>query len=379
MPKITSDTVVVITGASSGIGRATALAFARRGAKLVLAARRAEVLEEVAEECNRYGGEAVAVPTDVTSEDAVDALARRAVERFGRIDVWVNNAAVTLFGRIEQAPSAAYRRVIETNLFGCVHGARAAMQAFRAQGNGVLVNVASQLGKVGSPYVSAYVASKFAIVGLSESLREEALDTKGIRVSTVLPASIDTPLFQHAANYTGRAVKPMDPIYDPGDVADAIVRCAERPAREVMVGAAGRVLTALRRVTPAAAERVMARQVDRDHFQKRPAAATDGNLFAPVAFGTGVSGGWREPPASRRRLPRIPVLVGLGLLAWSVLRPRGHRAASLLEDAAGRRLSRLLGGAGDEVVRDSAEGLGRALPSALGRLFGSTRSAPLAP
>lgn len=206
MPRPIEDSVVVITGASSGIGRAAAQEFARRGATLVLAARRAQALDEVARECKELGGHALAVPTDVTDEAAVQDLARRAIETFGRIDVWVNNAAVTLFARIEEAPYEDYRRVIETNLLGYVHGARAAIPYFREQGSGVLVNVSSVVGKVGQPNTSAYCATKFAIVGLSECLRQELLDVEDIHVCTVMPPSVDTPIFQHAANYTGRVI-----------------------------------------------------------------------------------------------------------------------------------------------------------------------------
>ncbi len=140
MPRKVGDAVVVITGASSGIGRATALAFARRGATVVVAARREQALRGVATECEQLGGRALAVPTDVTDEAAVRSLARRAVESFGRVDVWVNNAAVGLFGRFEDTPLEAYRRVIETNLFGYIYGARAALPIFREQGSGVLIN-----------------------------------------------------------------------------------------------------------------------------------------------------------------------------------------------------------------------------------------------
>jgi NAD(P)-dependent dehydrogenase (short-subunit alcohol dehydrogenase family) len=293
MPRRLQDAVVVITGASSGIGRATALRMAQRGATVVVAARREEPLQEVAEECEREGAQSLAVPTDVTSEEAVAALARTAMERFGRIDVWINNAAVSLFARFEDAPPEAFRRVIETNLFGYVYGARAVLRYFRQRGRGVLINNASVYGVVGAPYLSAYITTKFAVRGLSECVRLELRDTPGIHVCTILPASIDTPIFQHAANYTGRAIKPLRPVYPAEKVADAMVQCAMYPRREVIVGNAGRGMALLHALAPPVYERLSVRQVETDHFQHRAVPHSPGNLFQPMDEGTGVSGGWR--------------------------------------------------------------------------------------
>jgi short-subunit dehydrogenase len=295
-----SDRVVVLTGASSGIGRAAAVGFAVSGACLVLAARRAVALDEVARECNETKGRALAVPTDVTDEKAVGELARRAVEEFGRLDVWVNNAAVSLFSRFAEAPPDEYDRVIDVNLFGCIRGVRAALPYFREQGHGVIINVASVYGKIGAPYLSGYVASKHAMVGLSESLRQE-LVAEDIHVSTILPASIDTPIFQQAANYTGRAVTPMRPVYDADVVARAIVRCARRPRRERIVGGAGRLLWQQRLTSPGLLEKAQARMVRKEHFQEQPAAPSSGNVVEPDSYHTGVSGGWSSSPAPLRR------------------------------------------------------------------------------
>ncbi|HLI75766.1 MAG TPA: SDR family oxidoreductase [Acidobacteriaceae bacterium] len=337
MPREIGDSVVVITGASSGIGRATALAFARRGAAVIAAARREQPLRELAHECERISGRALAVPTDVTDESAVRNLARRAIETFGRLDVWVNNAAVTLFGRLEETPYQSYRRVIETNLFGYVHGARAALPYFREQGSGVLINVASVVGKMGQPYTSAYVASKFGIVGLSECLRQEVTDAEDIHVCTVLPGSTDTPLFQQAANYTGRAVKPIPPVDDPDRVAEVIVRCAEQPEREVVVSGTGSRLILMHTLAPGWVERQIASKVEHEHFQEGPAVPTPGNLFEPMPHWARIRGGWQEPRGaawgSMAAATGLMVL-GFGLLAWW-LRP-GRTVRTGIEEPADR-------------------------------------------
>jgi NAD(P)-dependent dehydrogenase (short-subunit alcohol dehydrogenase family) len=315
------DSVIVITGASSGIGRASAIRFAGKGASVVLAARREGVLEEVAEECRRGGGRALVVATDVTDEKAVEELARRAIAEYGRIDVWVNNAAVSLFARFEEAPPDEYDRVIDTNLLGYVRGIRAVMPYFREQGHGVIINNASVYGKVGAPYISAYATSKFGIVGLSESLRQELQADKDIHVSTILPASIDTPLFQHAANYMGRRIKPLQPTYDADVVARAIVRCARKPQRERIVGGAGRLLWKQRLMTPGLLEKLQAQLVDRDHFEPVAERATSGNVNEPVPHGTDVSGGWSS---SRSPLWRkaVPLVMAAGAVAAVAARRR---------------------------------------------------------
>ncbi|MBW4558304.1 MAG: SDR family oxidoreductase [Trichormus sp. ATA11-4-KO1] len=295
MPRPIKNSVIVITGASSGIGRATALEFAKQRATLLLAARREAALQEVAQECQHLGGTAVAVPTDVSHESAVQALAQRAIASFGRLDVWVNNAAVSLFARFEEAPPEAFRQVIETNLFGYIYGARAALPYFREQGSGNLINVSSVVGVTGQPYTIPYTISKYAIRGLSDSLRMElALDNaRDIHVCTVLPGSIDTPIFQHAANYTGRQTKAMTPVYPARQVAEAIVGLAERPQREIIVGQAVYLQILQKTLAPDLYEPMMAKQVDQDHFQDhKPAPHTDGNVFEPMQDYTGISGNW---------------------------------------------------------------------------------------
>jgi NAD(P)-dependent dehydrogenase (short-subunit alcohol dehydrogenase family) len=337
MTREISGAVVVVTGASSGIGRATALEFASRGACVVVAARRDEPLQTLVVDCEAVSGRAFAVVADVTDEAAVQGIARAAIERFGRLDVWVNNAAVAGFGRIDEMPSDVYDGILRTNIFGYVYGARAAIRQFRAQGSGALINVSSVNGKVGGPMESAYVASKFAVTGLSESLRSELRHEPGISVSTILPASIDTPLFQHMASYVGRAPKPLNPIYDAETVAAAIVECARSPKREVMVGGVGPVLTLTRRLSPRLHEHLFGKQVEIDHFRDEPTPPTAGNVLSPMPEGTDVSGGWKDgslASSPRAAWAGAAAVAGLGVVLAALTRWGASKTGSRRPEAA---------------------------------------------
>ena len=335
MSRQIADSVIVITGASTGIGRASALEFARAGAVVVLTSRREQALRSLAKECEGLGGKALAVAADVTDEQSIQDLARRVVETFGKIDVWINNAAVTLFARFEQAPPEVYRRVIETNLFGCVHGARAALPYFREQGSGILINISSGVGKMGSPFISAYAASKFAIIGFSESLRMELRDAPDIHVCTVLPAAIDTPLFQHGANFTGRAVRPIPPIYSAEKVADALVELVRHPRREIIVGGSAKLGLTMHAIAPALTEKVFAKQVAQRHFEDRSAPRSEGNLFTAMEYES-VSGGWRAAARNQRlstealfgAAAAAALGAGLALLTVQTRRLRSFKALS---------------------------------------------------
>ena len=354
--KTISESVVVITGASSGIARATAYEVARQKGTVVLASRQEAALVEVARECERMGAHALAVKTDVTDEEQVRNLARKAIENYGRIDAWVNAAAVTMLSRFEESPPEAFRRVIETNFFGYVHGARAVLPHFRQQGYGVLVNIASVVGKIGSPYASAYVASKFAITGFSESLRMELRDMPDIHVCTILPATIDTPLFQHAANFTGRVVQAMPPVYKPEMVAEAVVGCLQKPRREVPVGNTRRMIT-MRRLAPPLAERIIASKVHKQHFRDEPAPASRGNVFDPMPQFNSIHGGWARNNAGGRRwiMAALAAGIGIGFFYWF-----GRRRPSYSGETIAQKLAR-------QGLATTMAGLGARVPSRAGR------------
>lgn len=243
--------VVVLTGAGSGIGRETAVQFARAGADLVLAARNEDALQSLSNEVERLGGTALVVPTDVSDFVQVQALATRAVERFGRIDTWVNNASVSMYGTVEQTEVAEIRRLIDVNLMGEIHGMKAALPHLRRTG-GTLINVSSSLGKRAVALQAAYCAAKHAVVAFGEALRLELRhDRVPVHVVDVLPSSINTPFFEHARSKLGVLPQPIPPVYEPRVVAEAIVGAAQRPVRQVFVGAAGRLLEIGQRISPA--------------------------------------------------------------------------------------------------------------------------------
>jgi NAD(P)-dependent dehydrogenase (short-subunit alcohol dehydrogenase family) len=221
-----SEQVVVITGASSGIGRCAARHLAARGAKVVLFARSESALEEVRIGIEERGGEALVVVGDVAREEDVDELARRAVEAFGRIDTWVNNAAVFIQGHAEDIRPDEYRRVLDVNLLGTIYGTRRAIVQMKEQGEGVIVQVSSIVAERGAAYFSAYAASKRGVVGFTQSVRAELFDTD-IEVSLLYLPSIDTPIYQHARGKFGTMPRPAPPVWEPIDAARAIADLAE--------------------------------------------------------------------------------------------------------------------------------------------------------
>ncbi|MEP9385339.1 SDR family NAD(P)-dependent oxidoreductase [Nocardioides cheoyonin] len=315
--------VVVITGASSGIGRATARLFAAEHARLCLAARSADALEGAAAECREAGAASVTTfPFDVSDADGHGRLVERALAEHGRIDVWVNDAAVMSYGTVEQTPVEIQRRIIEVNLLGMMWGTRAVVPVFRRQRRGVLINVSSLYGKMATPYVSGYAASKFGILGFSQAVRQELHDLPDVSVCTVLPGSMDTPIFGHAANYLGRRVKPVPPVSSPWRVARVIVRLARRPRSHTDVGQLQHLASLGHALMPGTygdlAPTVMRFvAVGDERIEPGP-----GNVLRPDPTTDGVSGHWRNRPARIAATAAVAVgIVGAGRLL------RGRKAA----------------------------------------------------
>ncbi|WP_338768744.1 SDR family NAD(P)-dependent oxidoreductase [Massilia sp. METH4] len=286
----------VITGASSGFGKGVALELAAMRANVVLAARRADALDAVAAEARARGGTALVVPTDVSRQEEVRHLLDAAVARFGRVDVWINNAAVGAIGVFDTVPLEDHARIVDVNLKGLIYGSHVAVQQFRKQGAGTLVNIGSVESVIPQAFHATYSATKAATLSLGRSLNEELRLTgaDNISVATVLPWATDTPFFSHAANYSGGT--PRMPLMDePQKVIDAIVWVSVHPQEELAVGWKAKAAYLGSRLTPDLAERVSANVAHHYQFETAPPApATSGAVHRPMPGTTGVDGGHRE-------------------------------------------------------------------------------------
>ncbi len=311
-----AEQVIVITGASSGIGRLTAVEAAQRGARVAIAARGADALEATRRDIEAQGGQVLAVPTDVADFAQVEELGRRTIERFGRIDTWVNNAAVTIYGEVTQVTPEEFRQVIDVDLMGQVHGAMVALTHMRRQeGGGTIVNVSSGLGDRAVPLQAAYCAAKHGVNGFSEALRVE-LEHAGVPVgvTVIKPASIDTPFFHHARTKMGVAPKPVPPVYDPTLVAEAILHAATHPVRGLPVGGASASMSLMEKLSPRLLDWQLrfAGYPTQQEDRPKTAAAPD-NLFVGSTGPGSVRGGY-----DGRRV---------SLYTWLRLRPLMRQAA----------------------------------------------------
>jgi NADP-dependent 3-hydroxy acid dehydrogenase YdfG len=277
--------VVVITGASSGIGLATAQEAGKQGAKLVLAARGADVLEAVVRGLIENGFEAVAVVADVADRAQVERIAQVAIERYGRIDTWINNAGGTIYGRLDQVSEADSRRLFDINFWGMVHGSLVALPHLKRHG-GVLINLGSEASEVAIPMQGMYSASKHAVKGFTDALRIEVEHMDGAPVSITLiePTAVDTPLPQHARNYMDREPTLPSPQVDPHEVAAAILHAAVVPMRTVRVGVMAEIDVLMEKIAPGLVDRLSVFQVPRQQ-QDVPPRNPDGALYASRANG----------------------------------------------------------------------------------------------
>lgn len=276
-----ADQVIVITGASSGIGRATALMAAARGANVVLAARGKDALDALAAEIAAAGGRAVVIPCDVSDADSVMRLASDTIARCGRIDTWVNNAGIAIAARLEDLPLADARRLFDVNFWGVVNGSLAALPHLERQG-GALINLGSFTSDVAAPYMGMYSASKAAIKGYTDALRIEVkMDARPISVTLIKPGPIATPVLQHQRNLLDRQATMPPPFYRPEDVARTILYAAEHPVRDLFVGGAARFGSVFAQMLPGLAD-ASAALFGRQVFKTRkPPTDRPDNLYAP--------------------------------------------------------------------------------------------------
>lgn len=280
--------VVAVVGASSGIGRETAIQFAARGAKLVVSARSEPGLDSLVDEIRQIGGEAIAVPADVADFEQVKAIADRAIQQYGRLDTWVHLAAINLYAIFDQTTPEEFKRVIDVNLMGQVHGAMAALPHLKREGRGSLIHVSSVEAKRSFPYHSAYGASKHGIDGFLEAMRLELIHEglSSINVTNVMPASINTPLFNKSRTKIGVKPQGLPPIYQPDIVVDAILYTACHPTRNIIAGGAGRAMDLIQRLSPQLMDTLLLQFGAGFKLQKTSEPKSEDapdNLFEPIA------------------------------------------------------------------------------------------------
>ncbi|WP_082988316.1 SDR family oxidoreductase [Bordetella bronchialis] len=282
--KPVAEQVIVITGASSGIGLATAMLAAHQGARVVMAARSRSTLEHVAAELVKDGCDAIAVEADVAVRDDMDRVARVAMEQYGHVDTWINNAGLSIFGRLDETPEEDAQRLFQVNFWGVVHGSLAALPLLKAHG-GALINVGSEVSDAAVPLQGMYSASKHAVKGFTDALRIELeADKAPVSVTLVQPTAVDTPFPEHAANYMGQAAKLPTPMIAVEKVAAAILNAAADPDREVKVGALSVINTAMFKLLPGMADRMAKKQMGRQQ-RNAPAAPHQGTLYVPGESG----------------------------------------------------------------------------------------------
>lgn len=324
--------MIVITGASSGIGLATARMAAARSARLVLAARSEGALRELAEEITRQGGRAVMVVADVREREDVRTIVRTAEEAFGGFDTWVNNAGVGLYGRIEDVPVEDMRHLFDTNLWGLVHGSLEAVAHLKRRGGGALINVGSTVSERALPLQGVYSASKHAVKAFTDALRME-LEEEGapVVVTLVKPGPIDTPFTTNAKNYLGSEPHHVPPVYTPESVASAILHCAQTPTRDVFVGGGGKGVATLGHWAPRITDRLMEAAVIPGTETGRAPGPREANALDRPSEHLALRGNYEGlvrdslyTPASLHPFLTVAALMGAGLAIGALLGSRRH-------------------------------------------------------
>jgi len=292
MARALSGQVVVVTGASSGVGRAIARAFGRARSRVGLIARTREALENAAREIHEGGGEALVLPLDVSDARAVQQAADEVAAKWGRIDTWVNDAMVSVFSPVSQTTPEEYRRVTEVNYLGTVHGTLAALRHMRATGEGTIIQIGSALVYRSIPLQSAYCASKAAIRGFTDSLRCELVHEKSrIRVTMLQLPAVNTPQFEVVRTRLPRHPKPVPPIYQPEAIAQAVLRVAAKPVREMWLAPSAIAAIVGQRLAPGLLDRYLGRRGYEAQQTGEPVAAgRPDNLFAPLPGDRGAHG-----------------------------------------------------------------------------------------
>ena len=279
------DQTIVITGASSGIGLATARMAAERGARVVLTSRNEDDLRRACDGIRARGGRATFVVGDVAVPQAMDRVADVAIREFGGFDTWVNNAGVSIYGKLIEMPLEDKRRLFDTNFWGVVHGCRTAVRHLRQTG-GAIINIGSVVSDRAIPLQGVYSASKHAVQGYTDALRMELEhDDIPISVTLVKPGPINTPYVEHARNYMEQAPSLPPPVYAPEVVADAILQCAEKQVRDITVGGGGRIMAVMGMVAPRMSDIYMEQALFRQQKTDTRPAQTRDNLYSPATDG----------------------------------------------------------------------------------------------
>ena len=280
-----SDQVVVITGASSGIGLCTALLAADKGAKLVLASRSENILAELASDFSAFGIDAKIVVADVGIKSEVERIAQVAMQAYGRIDTWINNAGATIYGRLDIVPERYSRRLFDTNFWGVVHGSLAALPFLKIS-KGALINIGSEVSDAVVPLQGMYSSSKHAVKGFTDALRVETEEVDGseMTITLIQPTAVNTPIPEHALNYMDREPKLPDPMIDPHRVAEAILTAAENGGRNISVGTLAAVDKLMWKMMPRMADKFAAKRISQQQKNEKPVNPS-GCLYHPSESG----------------------------------------------------------------------------------------------